>query len=221
MQQNKLLMYDNLSSAVVDYLRNKILLGEYKEGDRILEAEVARELDISRAPVREGIKELINQGLIKFIPRKGNFVVKLTLSDIKEIFEIRLLLENSIIEIIIKQGKLSESDYQKLTVLVDEMVAITTKETDAIHRALEMNEKDIELHRFLWQKSGSDRRKKILEDLYLQLRVAMLFDTELTNNLEKTARDHYDIVKYLKMGDIENCQKALKDHILIVAGELT
>ncbi|HSH36157.1 GntR family transcriptional regulator, partial [Schnuerera sp.] len=82
----------SLSDIVIDYITKKILTGEYKEGDRILESKIAESLEISRAPVREGIIELQNQGLLKYIPRKGNFVTKMTMEDVKEVFDIRLLL---------------------------------------------------------------------------------------------------------------------------------
>lgn len=214
MTASKQFRHENLSSLVVDYLKNKILTGEYKEGDHILESNVARELGISRAPVREGIKELQNQGLIKFMPRKGNYVARLTMEDLKEIFDIRILLENSVLEKLINGNKLGEGDYKKLTAIVDEMVKIARSEGDNVERILQINEKDIEFHTYLWEKSGSKRTVKILSDLYFQLQMAMVIDTRLTGNLEETAKDHYAIIKFLQQQDLPKCRKALKDHIV-------
>ena len=89
---------ENLSSVVGDYIKEAILAGTYKEGDRILETEVALKLGISRAPVREGIKELAKEGVVTIIPRKGTHVTKFNVNDIKEVFDIRLLLENDILK---------------------------------------------------------------------------------------------------------------------------
>lgn len=216
---NESFKHKSLSSIVVEYIRSKILSGEYKEGDHILEAEVAKELGTSRAPVREGIKELENQGLIKTIPRKGNYVVKLTMDDVKEVFDIRLLLENSVLEILINDNKLTEDDFQELERIIDDMIAISQEEKDEIHKILGINKKDMEFHKFLWQKSGSARRFKILSDLYSQLQMAMVIDTKLTGSLMKTAKDHYNIIKYLREKDLENCKKALKEHIIIYKDE--
>lgn len=204
----------NLSEIVVDYIKNKILTGEYKEGDHVSEVSVAEALNISRAPVREGIKELQNQGLIKFIPRKGNYVTRMTLEDVKEVFDIRLLIENSVIEILIKENKLQERDYNRLKEIIDEMMNIANSIGDIRDKTIKINELDMEFHIFLWQKSDSKRRVKILTDLFIQLQLAMVFDTQMTGDLEVTASDHYEIVKFLKEGNIEECKKALKDHII-------
>lgn len=204
---------DNLSSLVVEYLKDKILTGELKEGDHILEANIAKELGISRAPVREGIKELQNQGLITSIPRKGNFVIKLTMEDLKEIFDIRILLEDNVLQEIIKKDILSEQDFKQLTSIIDEMVRIAGEQGDDIEKILRINAKDIEFHKYLWAKAGSPRIAKILSDLHCQLQMAMVIDTKITGNLDETAKTHYDIIKYLRLKDLDKCRKALKDHI--------
>jgi DNA-binding GntR family transcriptional regulator len=206
----------NLSSIVVDYIKEKILSGEYKEGDHVSETKVAQELSMSRAPVREGIKDLQNQGLILFKPNKGNYVAKITMEDVKEIFEIRLMLEDSILEILINENKLTENDLERLTRIVDDMVAIENTDEDFEHKAFKINQKDMEFHKFLWEKSGSKRRVKILTDLFIQLQMAMVIDTKLTGNLEKTAKDHYSIVEALKEKDIEKSKKSLRGHITTV-----
>ncbi len=206
--------HENLSSVVTDYIKKKILLGEFKEGDHIPEANVADELGISRAPVREGIRELQNQGLINFVPRRGSYVTKLDMDDVREIFDIRILLENSVLEILINEKRLSLEDILALRAIVDSMVAIAKEEDKDSNKIVRLNEKDIEFHKFLWQKSGSKRRLKILIDLYFQLQMAMVIDTKLTGNLDVTAKDHYDIIKYLEQGDLENCLQALRNHII-------
>jgi DNA-binding GntR family transcriptional regulator len=207
--------HKSLSNIVVEYIRNKILLGEYKEGDHVPEAEVASALGISRAPVREGIKELASQGLIKAIPRKGNYVVKLTAEDAKEIFDIRLLLENSVIETLINEKLLTAKDFETLNKYISDMIAISKEDTPENERISRINEKDTLFHEYLWLKSGSNRKYKILSDLYSQLRMAMIFDTKLTGSLDKTAKDHLDILQCLKDGDIKKCKKALREHIVL------
>ena len=75
LQKNSNFTRDNLSGVVVDYIKESILSGKYKEGEHILETEVAFELGISRAPVREGIKELEKEGIVTTIPRKGTYEI--------------------------------------------------------------------------------------------------------------------------------------------------
>jgi len=203
----------SLKDVAVEYLKSKILTGEYKAGDRINEVKVAEELNISRAPIREGIKELESHGLVKQIPRKGSYVVELTIEDIKEIYSIRLSLENSLIDKIIEEEKLLEEDFKYLEKIVDEMIEIAESELDYTDKMFKINGKDLSFHRYIWKKANSPRRVKILFDLYIQLQFAMLFDTELTGDLKNTAETHYDIISYLKTGNADKCKKALKGHI--------
>ncbi|HZH92486.1 MAG TPA: GntR family transcriptional regulator, partial [Tissierellaceae bacterium] len=122
--QNYMKSRHNLSKIVVDYIKESILSGLYKEGDHILETEVANTLGISRAPVREAIKELEKEGIVQTLPRRGTFVTKFSLEDIKEVFEIRMLLENNIFKILIYENKLSDEDFINLEKLVIQMERI-------------------------------------------------------------------------------------------------
>lgn len=205
---------ENLCSVVVEYIKEKILTGQYGRGERILETEVAQALGISRAPVREGIKELDNEGIVTIVPRKGTFVSKFTLEDIKEVFDIRLLLENNIIEILINEERLNDKDFITLENIVQEMINVVNTPGDMTKKSLMLNERDVDFHRYIWNKSGSKRRVEILEKMHFQLRMAMLYDTKETGDLLVTAIDHYEIIKHLKNKDLENCKKALKEHII-------
>lgn len=211
--QNYMKSRHNLSKIVVDYIKESILAGLYKEGDHILETEVANTLGISRAPVREAIKELEKEGIVITLPRRGTFVTKFSLEDIREVFEIRMLLENNIFKILIYEDKLSVEDYTKLENLVLDMEIIANSSADDKEKSIKLNLKDMEFHRYLWEKSGSKRRVKILEQIFFQLRMAMLYDTNETGDLIKTATDHYEIIKALKGKDIFKCKEALQKHI--------
>lgn len=205
---------DNLSSVVVDYIKEMILARVYNEGEHILETEVANKLGISRGPVREGIKDLEKEGIVTVLSRKGTYVTKFQLEDIKEIFDIRLLLEYNIIEILIHEDKLTEQDFKVLEDIVKDMVDIVNQSDNFSERMIQLSLKDMEFHKFIWQKSGSKRRVNILKGIYFQIRMAMLYDTNETGDLLVTATDHYDIIRFLRNKDIEKCKEALRDHII-------
>lgn len=212
--QNYMKNRHNLSKIVVDYIKESILSGLYKEGDHILETEVANTLGISRAPVREAIKELEKEGIVQTLPRRGTFVTRFSLEDIREVFEIRMLLENNIFKILIHENRLSARDYAKLENLVHDMERIANSREDDREKSIKLNLKDMEFHRYLWNKSGSKRRVQILEQIFFQLRMAMLYDTNETGDLTKTATDHYEIINALKRKDISKCREALEKHII-------
>lgn len=212
--QNYLSKRENLNSIVVDYIKEAILSGTYKIGDHINESELAINLGVSRAPVREAIRELENEGILTTKPRRGTYVTDYTLEDIKEVFDIRLLLENNINKILIYEDKLAEKDFKHLEQLVKEMVDIAESSLDDSQKSLLINKKDMDFHRFIWRKSGSLRRVKMLESIFFQLRIAMLYDMYETDNFLQSATDHYDIIEALKSKDIDKCKKALREHII-------
>ena len=205
---------ENLNIVVVDYIKEAILSGEYKVGDHINESEVASTLGISRAPVREAIRELENDGILTTMPRKGTYVTEYSIEDIKEVFDIRLLLENNINKILIYENKLAENDFNHLEQIVKDMVDIAESSLDNEKKSLLINKKDMDFHRFIWQKSGSQRRVKILESMFFQLRIAMMYDMQKTGNLILSATDHYEIIESLRSKDIDRCKKALREHII-------
>ena len=213
-QRSYLSRRENLNSIVVDYIKEEILAGNYKIGDHIYESDVAMKLGISRAPVREAIRELENEGILTTKPRKGTYVTDYTLEDMKEVFDIRLLLENNINKILIYEDKLTEKDFKHLNHLVQEMVNIAESSYDDNKKSILINKKDMDFHRFIWQKSGSQRRVKILESMFFQLRIAMLYDMYETGNFLQSATDHYDIIDALRSKDIDRCKKALREHII-------
>ncbi|MCL2579974.1 MAG: GntR family transcriptional regulator [Oscillospiraceae bacterium] len=205
---------ENLSTMVEEYIKDNILRGVYKGGDHLLETDIAETLGISRGPVREAIKAVEQTGIITVEPRRGAYVTTFDRESINEVFEIRLLIETSILEDLITQNKLEAPDFDDLDRIVEEMVEIAGGQSDPDEALLAINKKDIEFHQYIWRKSRSKRKEKILDDYFFQLRIAMLHDTKMTQDLMKTATDHYAILQCLRAGDIKNCKQSLIDHII-------
>src|SRR3982751_1496960 len=82
-----------LKERIVQVLRDAILAGKLKPGERLNESRLARELSMSRVPVREALQRLEEQGLVVNIQRKGMFVVSLTEAEVQKINSLRLVLE--------------------------------------------------------------------------------------------------------------------------------
>jgi DNA-binding GntR family transcriptional regulator len=89
----------SLVALAVAAIRKKILAGDLEPGQRLLEEQLTRELDISRPPLREALRLLENEGLITTRPRRGTFVTTLTQHDVYEILTLRTMLERMSIEL--------------------------------------------------------------------------------------------------------------------------
>ena len=83
----------SLSGRVFQKLREDILKGNYKENDELREITIGKELGVSRTPVREALRQLELEGLVKIIPNKGTYVTGISAKDVEDIYKIRILLE--------------------------------------------------------------------------------------------------------------------------------
>lgn len=79
---------------MVEHLRDAILAGEIAPGAKLIEADLSRQLGVSRAPLREAIRELVEQKLLKSVPYTGTFVPEITASELNEIYSMRAVLES-------------------------------------------------------------------------------------------------------------------------------
>lgn len=209
----------NLSDTIREYIREKIFLGEYKNKERIVEQELADELNTSRAPVREAIKDLINQGLLYSESNRGTYVLEFTKDDVNEIFKIRTYLESTIFEFLINENILTDKDFRKLQEIVEEMKLIANRKAPYREKVVDFSKKDIKFHKYLWIKSGQKWTIKILFDLYYQLRKAMIIDSESQEDLSVDTKMHQEILIQLKNKEKHKAIKALKEHMSLIKDE--
>ncbi len=82
-----------LPNRIIDFIRDKIIIGEIKAGEKVSEAKLSEELQISRTPIREAIRLLECEGFIEIIPRKGAVVKSFSKEDIINTFEVKAVVE--------------------------------------------------------------------------------------------------------------------------------
>ena len=90
--------YLPLRDVVFQTLRQAILYGELKPGERLMEIKLANRLGVSRTPVREAIRMLELEGLVVMEPRKGAHVAKITEKDLNDVLEVRMGLEELVVQ---------------------------------------------------------------------------------------------------------------------------
>ncbi|NEU31396.1 GntR family transcriptional regulator [bacterium LRH843] len=87
-----------LQNHVTNKLRQAILQGAFKKGERLIQEEWAAKLGVSRMPIRDALRQLELEGLIKIEPRKGAIVTPLSVNDVEEIYNLRIYLEGLAVE---------------------------------------------------------------------------------------------------------------------------
>jgi DNA-binding GntR family transcriptional regulator len=106
-----------LRDIIFDHLKKEILDGRIKPDDRLIERDLAQQLNVSRTPIREALRKLESEGLLSYLPRKGVVVQGFDISEIKEIYDIRKELEclavrNAILNI-------TDADIEKMQAILE------------------------------------------------------------------------------------------------------
>ena len=147
-----------LRDKISDVLKTWILNGTLAPGERIVESTIARQLQVSRAPLREALWLLANMGLVRFKPHQGAFVAKLSEQDVKEIFEIRETLEIRAAKKV--RATLSPETRNRLE------RALGALENAARNRdVMRCTNADMDFHRTLCELSGNQHLTEILNDI--------------------------------------------------------
>src|SRR5262249_20735023 len=137
--------HTTLRGNVAELLFDAILSGRIKSGERLNETELARQLQISRAPIREALHQLHEQGIVVNNPRRGMYVVSLSETDVRKINNIRLILESEALELC--KANFDVHLEKKLTQMVEKMEAMTP---GPITQSAPL---DLEFHRTIWTHS--------------------------------------------------------------------
>jgi DNA-binding GntR family transcriptional regulator len=150
-----------LKSHIYQRLRDAIVSGRYRPGDRLNESQIAREFGVSRIPVREALMQLQEHGLVMNHERRGMFVTRLSEEDVQRINSLRVVLEAEALKLC--RLKISKPDAQRLTTIMERMEAWTER-TEMDAAAL-----DLEFHRTLWEAAGNPYLTKTLDSLVTSL----------------------------------------------------
>ncbi|PLS17491.1 GntR family transcriptional regulator [Bacillus sp. M6-12] len=205
-------MEQNYLKKVVPYyeqlqqtLKKRISYGDYKPGERLIEAQIAREFAISRSPVREAIRALINEGLLIMVDKSQIVVYEPSLKDVKEIYECRIALESTAVTLAAQRA----TDKQ-LSVL--EQILKDTAE------AIKMEDKErivacnVEFHECIIECSGNSRLKKLVEDLQSLTQFYRVLNIEGPNRAETILKGHTEIFRAIKNRDPEEASLKLTEH---------
>lgn len=127
-QERPPVFFRTMQDTVVAALRARILRGELKPGQRIIERVIANELEISKTPVREALTQLEGEGWVKITPHKGAIVTALSLKELREIYLVRIHLEGLATRLAAE--RMTEATLEKLRELVATMAPLGADRID-------------------------------------------------------------------------------------------
>ena len=191
----------HLHSLAYAQLKGRIISNRYPGGTHILEEQLAADLGISRTPLKEALVNLQAEGLVRMIPRRGVLVVPLTADDIIEIYSVLEVLEDLAVRLI-GQREDNRADIKALQDDVATMQAALRQ--DDLDRWAAADE---HFHAQLVAASGNSRLIRAARTLLTQSQRFRLFTLRLRENPVKSTRNHADLVKALKAGDVGRARK--------------
>ena len=186
-----------LREVVFKTLRQSILTGELKPGERLMEIHLAEKLGVSRTPIREAIRKLELEGLVTMIPRRGAEGAKISEKNLKDVLEVRTCLDSLAVRLACQ--RITDEQIDDLKKACDDFVLATkTGEATAITKA------DVKLHDVIVRATGNERLQQMINTLSEQMyryRVEYLKDennypravAEITQHIENqlyTIRKH-------------------------------
>lgn len=203
-----------LRQEVLSALRTAILANEITAGARLLEAEVAARMGVSRAPVREAIRHLEQEGLVEFFPHRGAVVVGLPESEIDAIYELRAIIEGRAMASAC--GTVGDVELDELEALIDQMRGELKKgdveaiaEIDLRFHGLIVEWSGLTLLRHIWSSLDGLVRLRSYQALDRPGRTAQYF-------LKNAASSHVALVAALRHGDPAKAAEAARQHVLEV-----
>lgn len=151
-----------LRDVVFNTLRQAILTGELKPGERLMEIHLANRLGVSRTPIREAIRKLELEGLVTMIPRRGAEVAQITEKSMNDVLEVRRALDALCVELACDRITDGELEQLKLACEGFEQ-AIKTQDAKKIAHA------DVALHDIIVQATGNQRLIQLINNLSEQM----------------------------------------------------
>lgn len=196
----------SLRGRVYSKVRENILNGTYNSGENLIEMRLASELNVSRTPVREAIRQLELEGLVESIPNKGVIVKGITEKDMKDIYKIRLLLEGLAARWSVK--KISDQSIKELQEVYDLMEFYTGKAD--IENIEKLN---TQFHQIIYEATSSNVLLHILKDFQVYVKLARHESLGVPGRMEKSLKEHKEILEAIKMRDEELAEKYLTSHV--------
>lgn len=196
-----------LRDVVFNTLRNAILKGELAPGERLMEMHLAEQLGVSRTPIREAIRKLELEGLVVMTPRKGAVVASITEEDLRDVLEVRKVLEQLAVELACVN--ITEEEMAKLKGAMEEF-----RKAIHVNDAVDIASKDEKFHDIIYRATRNNRLIQILNNLREQMyryRFEYVKDEKVRNDL---IEEHIKIISALENKDIEDGKAAIKQHII-------
>lgn len=196
-----------LRDKIASSIRDSIIEGRIKPGERLMEPDVAKTLGVSRTPLREAFLQLESEGFLKVNPRKGALVTETSPGDAEETYIIKGALEA--VAARLAADSINDEQIEELISLNKKMEAIAQSKDKDYKTFLELNSV---FHQKIYECSGNAKLIKMINTLRNQtLRYNYIF-LSLLSHLDESVEEHYEIIEALKKRKPEEAESFIRKH---------
>ena len=210
-----------LKDLVYLELKHKILTGEIVSQTRLMEIDLSEKMNVSRTPIREAIKRLADDGLVKVEPRRGAYVANISIKDMLDVFEVREDMEGFVAKLAAQ--RITDDERDQLRAIAKEYEESIEKADDK-ETIIALDEK---FHNFIVKCSGNETLSELVnyvQELSLRFRYLYYDDFSL---YESTAEQHNRIMEAINAGREKEARveadahvKALKEFVFALGKKM-
>lgn len=199
----------NISDNIYEVIKQDLLTGILKFGDSISEIEYSEKLNVSRTPLREAIKKLEIEGIIDRLPNGRLRVMEITQGRIREIFQIRIALENIILESILREKK----NLHSLLTSLEENLTLTKLYINTENWG-EARKLFSEFNKLLYKASNLEFTVKIITQYDFVISKLRSDSLQNIERIKEAHLEHIELLDTLKKGDLEKVKVLNEAHLL-------
>jgi len=202
----KLNNYKPLREIVFESLREAIINGTLKPGERLMELQLAEQMGVSRTPVREAIRKLELEGFVVMVPRKGAYVSGISVRDIVDIFEVRAALES--LAAGLAAERITEEELDELERVLFQIAEASAGENIGI-----IAEKDANFHELLFRASRNQRLVNMITHLQEHIQRFRTTSLSVPGRTKHAIEEHKNIVDAIGERNVELAQALAREHV--------
>ena len=209
---------DTGATRAYQYLRQQLLSGRFKPGERLLYGPIGKEIGVSATPVREAAGRLANEGLVELVPQRGALVRRIDARELRHLYEVRLAIEPYAAGLAARRaGDNHRRDLSTLTERWDDLIRRHAVDDDvAVHpsAAAEFDEADHEFHQVVLAATANPAMVQAANQSHVLTRIFGVRRHLYTRQtLTRTRDEHAAIAEAIRGGDAVAARKAAERHI--------
>ena len=203
-----------VKDSVVQSLRTQIIIGDLAPGQKLNETALSSVLGISRPPLREAFRVLENEHLTHSIPRRGTYVSDLSVQDLREVFQARVMIECYAIDLLKAKKVCHLPDVESAMKLASMMSIPSHDDKEEMLRYLGAA---VAYHQKLIESTGNQWVQRFYNSIHSSLTRYEFIYTRLAGQPYRRRKEHLEILTLIKRGNYEKAKEFLRSHIHDVA----